>query len=140
MATTITIRPDRTVVVVIDDDPAVAERVTILEDGMEDLATRIGALQAQFDGYRADVDAALDKLRTDLQAAINANDPAAANAALDAFSTDMADARGKVGDANQDGQPAAPSDDEPTEPAPGDGGETGSDQTDPASPDETVAL
>lgn len=91
--------------VVVDDGLGDLEtRVDALETRMTGAVSEIQALQTQFDAYRADVNAKIAAL----QAAVDANDPAAVQAAIDAFDTDVTAAQGEVGDANNDGIPAAP--------------------------------
>lgn len=105
-----------TTVVIETDDDGLLGRVENLEEHMSELDDQLATDQAQFAGYRADVDAKLANLQTQvttLTDQIAQGDPAAL-ASAQALGTSIADARASVGDANNDGDPAAPPTGEPT--------------------------
>lgn len=97
-------------VTITDDDSSLANRITILEEHMSELDDAIEADRTQFTGYRADVDAKLADLQTQIDTLtqqIADGDPAALTSAQ-ALGVALADARSAIGDANGDGDPVTP--------------------------------
>jgi len=80
-----------------------AARVTALEETIMTIEESVDGVRAEFDSFKSDVTAKLEQL----QAAVDANDPAAVQAKLDELLADVQGAHAAVGDADGDGVPAA---------------------------------
>lgn len=99
-----------TTVVIETDDDDLRGRVEALEEHVSELDDTLANDEAQFAGYRADVDAKLAAMQTQIDTLtqqVADGDPAAL-ASAQALGASIADARASVGDANNDGDPAAP--------------------------------
>jgi hypothetical protein len=99
-----------TTVVIETDDDDLRGRVETLEEHMSELDDTLAADETQFAGYRADVDAKLAAMQSQIDTLIQqvADGDPAALATAKSLQTAIADARAAVGDANNDGDPAAP--------------------------------